>query len=289
MSAKRMDLKKKSLFILSGVTNPLGKHLAIEMCNRFQTGSLVMLIDVDDECLQEVRKEIESLTKGLQVICCNLMDWQNADSKLFHNLLATVLSLPQQDGEKQEEIEKQGGGFKQFEFALMIHNEGTFATHMLMEPQNAESWMAFATQHLYAPVALNQEFIKCAALKDTPKLLININSQFMLQPMFYSSLKCSCKKARDMYFRSIASDESLTNVTVMSYAPGILKTHQPQYDDNNNVINVSDVINGDEDGEKLLKLPRVEPKQATLKLINILEEISFISGHDVDYYDTYVL
>nr|AKU62115.1 sepiapterin reductase [Musca domestica] len=279
MSAKRMDLKKKSLFVLSGISNPLGEHLAIEMCQRFQTGSLVMLIDVDDECLQEVRKEIEALTKGLQVICCNLMDWQNADSKLFHNLLATVLSLPQQEA----------GGFKEFEFALIVHNEGTLATHMLMEPQDAESWMAFANQQLYAPVALNQEFIKCAALKDTPKLLININSQFMLQPMFYSSLKCSCKKARDMYFRSVASDESLQNVTVMSYAPGILKTHQPQYDDNNNVIDVADVINAGEGDEKLLKLPRVEPQQATLKLINILEEISFISGHDVDYYDTYVL
>lgn len=278
MSAKRMDLNKKCFFVLSGVSNPLGKHLALEMCNRLQAESLVLLFDVEEEAMQEVRKEIEYLNKGIHVICCNLMDWQSANSKLFHNLLATVLGLRSKDHK---------GGVKQFELALIVHNEGTAATHMLMEPQETEMWKTFVTQHLYAPVALNQEFIKCESLKDIPKLMININSQLMVQPLIYSSLSCSCKKARSMYFRSLAADETHKDVVVVSYAPGILKTHMPQYDDNNNVIDVSDVVG--EDQESLMKLPRVEPKQSILKLINILEETAFISGHDVDYYDTYVL
>lgn len=277
MSTKRMDLNKKCFFILSGLSNPLGKDMALEMCSRFQQDSLVLLIDASEEQLQEVRKEIEFLEKGLQVICCNLMDWQNADRTLFHNLLATVLSH-----------QKDGGVNGHFELALIAHNEGTAATHMLMEPEDADSWKAFVHQQLYAAVALNQEFVECKLLKATQKLAININSRLMVQPMIFSTLNCSCLKARDMYFRSLAAEEALHGVSVITYAPGILQTHQPAYDANNNVINVSDVLGGDDD-DKLLKLPRVEPLQATLKLINILEETSFISGHEVDYYDTYVL
>uniref|UniRef100_A0A1I8PLS1 Sepiapterin reductase n=1 Tax=Stomoxys calcitrans TaxID=35570 RepID=A0A1I8PLS1_STOCA len=279
MATKRMDLNKKCFFVLSGVSNPLGKHLAMEMCSRFQPESQVLLIDTMEEDLQEIRKEIEALDKKIHVVCCNLMEWQNAHSTLFHNLLATVLGL--------HNIEQ--GGAKQFELALIVHNEGTAATHMLMEPQDLEKWQDFVTQTLNAPVALNQEFIHCKALKGIEKLVVNINSNLLVLPLVYNSLSCSCKKGRNMYFRSLAAEESLNDVTVMSYAPGILKTHEPQYDANNNVIDVADVVADDEDADKLLKLPRVGPKQATLKLINILEEISFISGHDVDYYDTYVL
>ncbi|XP_075159094.1 sepiapterin reductase [Haematobia irritans] len=283
MSAMKMDLNKKCFFVLSGISNPLGKNLAVEMCGRFQPESQILLIDSNDEDLQEVRKEIEALNKKIHVFCCNLKDWQNANSTLFHNLLATVLSLH----ENNEVVEE--GGVKQFELALIVHNEGTAATHMLMEPQDTDMWQTFVHQHLNAPVALNQEFIHCKSLKGMPKLMVNINSRLLVQPLVFNTLSCSCKKGRDMYFRSVAAEESHNDVLVISYAPGILKTHEPQYDSNNNVIDVADVLADDEEDAKLLQLPRVEPKQSTRKLINILEEISFISGHDVDYYDTYVL
>lgn len=257
-------------FVLSGASNPLGKELAVEMCQRFKHGSLAMLIDDDEQILQEIRKEIESTTNNIQVVCCNSKGWQHNNYSLFHKLLtSTVLSHEA----------------KQFELALIVHNEGSVATHMLMEPYDTESWKSFVQQNLYNPIALNQQFIKCPQFHGLQKLVINIKSSLWVQPFVYSSLLCSSKKTRDMYFRSIAAEETDNDVIVMNYGPGIFDTHKPVYDCNNNVIDVDELV-GD---SKILNLPRVGPLQSTLKLINILEEISFISGHDVDYYDTYVL
>ncbi|KAM7350107.1 sepiapterin reductase [Cochliomyia hominivorax] len=272
MSSKRMDLNKMCFFVLSGVSNPLGKELAVEMCRRFKSGSVAMLIDGEEQNLQEIRKEIEELEKNIQVICCNLNNSEHIDYNLFHNLLSTVLC---------HEI----NGNNQFELTFIVHNEGNAATHMLMEPENAELWKSYVQQQLYQPIALNQAFIKCPQLMELPKLMININSSLWLQPLVFSSLLCSNKKARDMYFRSVAAEEADNGVIVMNYGPGIFDTHKPVYDCNNNIIDIHELVSD----SKILKLPRVQPLQATLKLINILEEISFISGHDVDYYDTYNL
>lgn len=272
-----MDLKKLSFFILSGVSNTLGKVTAIEMCRRFKTGSVALLIDSNEEALQETRKEIESLNSEIHVVACNLNDCQNADYELFRNLLNTVLG--------QKNIAN-----KQFELSVIVHNEGNGATERMMEPQAADAWQQYVQQHLNAPVALNQEFLKCPLLNGMPKLMININSSLLVQSFVYQTLHCSCKKARDIYFRSMAAEEVNNNVMVLNYSPGILESHQPEYDENNNVIDVADLIPADDvAAQKLANMPRVQPLQSTLKLINILEEISFISGHDVDYYDTYFL
>lgn len=269
MSSKRMELNKMCFFVLSGVSNPLGKELAVEMCRRFKAGSIAMIIDTDEEILQEIRKEIDALENNIQVICYNINNWQHADYNLFHNTLSTVLS---------HEV-------KQFELAFIIHNEGLGATHMLMEPHNTDMWKSYIQQNFYTPIALNQQFIKCPELHGLQKLMININSSLWVKPLVFSSLLCSSKKARDMYFRSIAAEETDNGVIVMNYGPGIFDTHKPTYDFNRNIIDIDELV-----GEsKILNLPRVKPLQSTLKLINILEEISFISGHDVDYYDTYVL
>ncbi|XP_053947602.1 sepiapterin reductase [Anastrepha ludens] len=272
MCSKTQDLSKRTFFILSGVSNTLGKSFAIEMCRHYSVGSVAILIDTSENSLQEVKKEIDFLERGINTICWPIKSWQETNGIYFGQLLATIL-------QKYTAINYD------FELAFILHNEGKMATDKLMEPQLAEDWLPFVHEHLYAPVALNQAFLTAPPLAKTAKLVVNITSSLMIRPFVYNSLMCSCMKSRDMYFRSMANEESRNGVNVISYSPGILETHKPQLDSNNNVVDLLDL---NEDKE-LLKLPRVSAKESSLKLINILQKMSFISGHDVDYYDTFNL
>jgi len=172
-----------------------------------------------------------------------------------------------------------------FQRTIIVHNEGDVATHVLLEPQDAQSWTEYVQRQLYAPVALNQLWLNSKSLVGVEKLVINVTSSLQVRPLVYSTLLCSCKRARDMYFRSMASEEKRSNVHVLSYAPGLFKTHETQVDINGNIVDPEELMGVSKEQD----FPRIQPSQATLKLINILEETSFVSGHDVDYYDTFVL
>ena len=273
MAAKILNLKKRCFYVLSGVSNPLGKSLAIEMCRRFKPGSLALFIDSSQDSLQAVKKEIEHLENEIEVVLGCIEDCRTTNAVMFSEMLEGALSNYNDDQ-------------SHFELAFIIHNEGSGATNDLMEPQEQEQWMSYVQENLYAVVALNQQFLKLALFDGIEKLCINVTSSLQVHPLLFSSVKCSCKNARDMYFRSMADGEgSAKNIAVMSYSPGIMETHVATMDANNNPI---DVVDFDLD-ERLQKVPRVTPLQSTLKLINILEKMSFCSGHDVDYYDTYNL
>uniref|UniRef100_W8BHX0 Sepiapterin reductase n=1 Tax=Ceratitis capitata TaxID=7213 RepID=W8BHX0_CERCA len=272
MSSMRQDLAKRTFFVLSGVTNVLGKTLAIEMCRVYSAGSVVLLIDVSEENMQEVKKEIEFLERDINVICWPVKAWQETYGVHFRQLLAAI-------------FEKYSAVKCDFELAFILHNEGNLATDKLMEPETADDWLAFVDEHLNAPVALNQAFLKAPQLSKTTKLVINITSSLMIRPFVYDSMMCSCLSARDMYFRAMANKEHGSGVNVLSYSPGILKTHKPQRDSNQNVI---DLLHLDVE-RRLLGLPRVGLKETSLTLINLLQETSFISGQDVDYYDTFFI
>ncbi|XP_017479938.1 PREDICTED: sepiapterin reductase-like [Rhagoletis zephyria] len=272
MCSKSQDLSKRTFFILSGVSNALGRSLAIEMCRHYSADSLAILIDPSEENLQEVKKEIEYLERGINVVCWPIKVWQEANGTYFRQLLAAI-------------FEKYTATKCEFELAFILHNEGKMATNNLMEPQLTEDWLSFVQENLYAPIALNRAFLSAPQLTKITKLVANITSSLMIRPFVYNSLLCSCMKARDMYFRSMANEEIRNDVNVISYSPGILETHKPQLDANNNEVDLSDLgVN-----EKWLQLPRVNARESSLKLINILQEMSFISGHDVDYYDTFNL
>ncbi|XP_022214003.2 sepiapterin reductase [Drosophila obscura] len=263
MAAKRMDLNKRTFLVLSGSSNPLGQTLALQLCSRLAPGSVALILDDDQEKLAA----LELLKPDTVQLKTGKLDEHHSNG----------VELMEQALKQAEDTV--------FERSIIVHNEGLAATEVLMEPQLSQDWTAYVQQQLYAPVALNQHWLQSKQLTDVEKLAINVTSSLLVRPLIHSGLLCSCKRARDMYFRAMASEESRHNVHVLSYAPGLLDSHQTQYDVNGNVITPESLVAS----PQLLQMPRVQPLQATLKLINILEEISFVSGHDVDYYDTYVL
>lgn len=268
MAAKRMDLNVRTFLVLSGSSNPLGQSLAQELCARLAAGSVALLLDENREKLHELERQLSS-QQTVQIITGQLEE-----------------QLP---GEQMEQILQNYSGT--FERTIIVHNEGDAATHVLLEPQTPQAWATYVQRQLNVPVALNQRWLNSTKLADVEKVVINVTSSLQIRPLVYSTLLCSCKKARDMYFRAMAAEEGRANVHVLSYAPGILKTHEIQYDLNDNIVDPDELYTYTTTYGSLLaeKLPRVLPLQATLKLINILEDTAFVSGHDVDYYDTFVL
>ncbi|ALC49315.1 CG12116 [Drosophila busckii] len=264
MAAKRMDLNKRTLLVLSGSSNLLGQALAQQLSSRLATGSVVLLLDEQETQLKALA---QLLGNGLQVLT-GLLDAQHSNGvQLLDNCL------------------QQCAG-REFQRAILVHNEGEAATQLLMEPQTPAEWTNYVQQQLYAPVALNQCWLQAKALQGVEKLVINVTSSLQVRPLIFNTLLCSCKRARDMYFRAMAAEELRHNVHVLSYAPGLLKTHQALCDLNGNTVDPFELLSLSPEQQAL---PRVQPLQTILKLISILEEKSFVSGHDVDYYDTFVL
>ncbi|XP_030572825.1 sepiapterin reductase [Drosophila novamexicana] len=270
MAAKRMDLNARTLLVLSGSSNPLGETLAQELCSRLAVGSVALLLDESQKRLESLEQHLkEHLQPDAVQIVTGLLDERHSNGV---QLLDQVL------------CQSEGFGFER---SILVHNEGDSATHMLLEPQTAEAWTDYVQQQLYAPVALNQRWLNSVALQGIEKLAINVTSSLQVRPLVYSTLLCSCKRARDMYFRSMASEEARANVHVLSYAPGLFKTHETQCDVNGNIVDPEELLVMSDQEQQ--EFPRVQPLQSTLKLINILEETAFVSGHDVDYYDTFFL
>ncbi|KAH8362380.1 hypothetical protein KR200_000474 [Drosophila serrata] len=267
MAAKRMDLNRRTFLVLSGSSNPLGQSLALEFCKRLATGSMALILDENEQQLKQLEEYLQRELKPETIkVRMGKLDANHSNGA---DIMEQAL--------KASEVE--------FERTIMIHNEGEAATKVLMEPQTTQEWKSYVQQQLYAPVALNQRWLHSKDLVQVQKLAVNVTSSLMIRPMIHVGLLCSCKRARDMYFRAMAAEESRNGVHVLSFKPGLLSTHQTQCDVNGNEINPEDLVAS----KQVLQLPRIQPLQATLKLINILEEISFVSGHDVDYYDTFVL
>ncbi|XP_033172433.1 sepiapterin reductase [Drosophila mauritiana] len=273
MAAKRMDLNKRTFLVLSGSSNPLGQSLALEFCRRLATGSLALILDEDQEQLRELENHIRSELKTENVkVTTGKLDKDHSNGVQLMEQALKDNFMADKDNQR-------------FERSIILHNEGKAATHVLLEPQSDDDWKAYVQQQLYAPVALNQTWLQSKHLERVEKLAVNVTSSLMVRPLVHAGLLCSCKRARDMYFRAMAAEEYRFGVHVLSFSPGLMDTHEGQCDVNGNRITPADLIAS----KKLLQLPRIKPCQATLKLINILEEISFVSGHDVDYYDTFVL
>ncbi|KAH8368404.1 hypothetical protein KR084_011072 [Drosophila pseudotakahashii] len=273
MAAKRMDLNRRTFLVLSGSSNPLGQSLALEFCRRLATGSVALILDEDQEQLRKLENQLQSelKTENVKVTTGQLDKSQSNGVQLMEQALKDHFGGQQAD--------------QRFERSIILHNEGQAATHVLLEPQSTEDWKAYVQQQLYAPVALNQMWLQSKYLEKVEKLAVNVTSSLMVRPFVHAGLLCSCKRARDMYFRAMAAEEYRFGVHVLSFSPGLMASHESQCDVNGNRINPGELVAS----KQLLQLPRIQPRQATLKLINILEEISFVSGHDVDYYDTFVL
>ncbi|KAH8275104.1 hypothetical protein KR018_012289 [Drosophila ironensis] len=267
MAAKRMDLRKRTFLVLSGSSNPLGKSLAVKFCQRLAPGSLALILDENEQDLLKLKQLLLQELKAETV--------QVKTGQLNGDHSNGLLLLEQALKESQH---------MEFERSIVMHNEGDMATQQLLEPQTPTEWQAYVQKQLYAPVALSQRWLQATSLEGVEKLAVNMTSTLMVRPLIHCGLLCSCKRARDMYFRSMAAEES-RRVSVLSYGPGLMTSHQRQIDINGNELCPEELVSG----KQVLQLPRVQPMQATLKLINILEEISFVSGHDVDYYDTFVL
>ncbi|XP_055914613.1 sepiapterin reductase-like [Eupeodes corollae] len=256
-----INLNKRCFFVMSGITNELGKITAIEFSKKFMPGSVVVLFEDSQPDLARTKAAICSLQNQLNVVCCKV-DWNLSSAEFFQNQFDDILKDLNRDD---------------FELAFIIHNEGAISTDVISEPNDSESWLNHVQISLNATVGINQAFLN--TFKDTDKLVVNLTPSAPIVPFVYEKLKCSAKKARDMYFRAMAAAEE--KVTVLNYRPGFLESFEAnsQIDPNNNINEVNSI--------KLTmkaKRPYVKPLETVHKLIDTLESSKFSSGHDIDFY-----
>lgn len=261
-----INFNKRCFFVVSGLANELGKIVAIEFCKKFRPGSVVVLFEDSQSDLARTKAAIYSLQNQINVICYNI-DWTQGRMDYFQNQLDDILK--DLNGED-------------FEMAFIIHNEGAIATDVVSEPKNSDLWLHYVQVTLNATVGLNQAFLN--TFKDSEKLVVNLTPSSVIIPFQFEKLRCSAKKARDMYFRAMAAAED--KVTVLNYRPGFLESFEnnknnsnTDFDSNNNFNEVSPIK-----VTLKAKKPYVKPMETVHKLIDTLENSRFTSGHDIDFY-----
>lgn len=255
-----MDLKKRCFFIVSGISNELGKVLAVEFCKKFKPGSVVVLVEDSQSDLARTKAAICLLQNKISVVCCNI-DWTMGRTNVFKNQLEDILGNYNKDD---------------FELAFIVHNEGAIATDILSEPKNSDLWLHYVQISLNVTIGLNQAFLKIFEGND--RLVVNLTPSARVVPFQFEKLQCSARKARDMYFRAMAAGED--NVTVLNYRPGYLEAFEDitLFDPNNNINDLEPIKSKMEVEQQLVK-----PLETINKLINTLECLKFSSGHDIDY------
>lgn len=267
--ANSLTLNKKTFFLISGASQGIGKHIAIECSRNLAPGSLVVLLARNEAALNATSNEIRSMNTHVSVIVLAI-DLSRPTSNDIITIFGNALL---------------NRNATEFELAFIVHNVGTIGdiTKMAHQLDDTAVWQQYYDLNVFSVATLNARFMQVFA--NNPKLCVNVTSKCSSVPYPSFALYCSSRAAREMYFKVLVAEnhdlKTGGTLLVLNYSPGVCDTQMTIAVQNHS----ADAELRTNFGEMRRQASMIMPQQTALKLIKILLAGTYHSGDYADYYD----
>ncbi|KAL4221988.1 hypothetical protein ACF0H5_018034 [Mactra antiquata] len=203
-------LKVKSFCVITGASRGYGRCIAEKLATNLPKDSTFLLLARDTQQLATVKENINTLNDSVQVMY-EKFD-QSSLNECSQSNIRNILS--------KNKIE-----MKNFDQILIIHNAGTVGdlTKFAWEMTDISSVETAMNLNVTGTILLNAALLSEVRNSNVGfKVVINISSLAAVQAFSSWSVYCSGKAARDMFFQTLAKEDS--TIKVLNWAPGPLDT-----------------------------------------------------------------
>lgn len=253
-----VDFSKKTLVIVTGASQGIGKTIAIEISKCLVANSKIILIARSESGLSTTKELIFNVNKEV--------------------IVETItLDLTKPTLEECSNILKGGYDVQQ---AIIFHNVGQVGKlNKSVTLTDLQLWRDYFDLNVFSVGILNGVLVTGLKGKVEKLYVVNITSLCGKVPFGNMALYGSGKAAREQYFRVFALEEK--DIVVLNYSPGPVETQMiDEIIDSSESNKLRDEFVTLRESKKILL-----PNQTVEKLLSILKLGLFKSGDVIDYYD----
>lgn len=262
--ATKLDFSQKSLIIITGASKGIGRALALEIAKVAANGSAIILIARSEKSLQETSDQIKVVNSSLETYV-HPLDLSHAKESDYAELFKNI---------------SERFTLNTFVVSLLIHNAGSVGVIKDLDSlSDVQLWRDYYEFNFFSVIILNNLFLKTVRNVIRNIFVVNISSLVGTNPFLNMGMYGSGKAARNLYFRTLAMEE--TNVKVLNYQPGPVDT-----DMLNTILQTAkNPILKKQFDDAVESKSVLSPQQTSEKLLFILKEGKFESGAIIDYFD----
>lgn len=253
-----IDFSKKTLAIITGASQGIGRTLATELAKLLGSGSIIILVARSENGLNATKVLINEANKDVAV-------------------KVHPLDLTKPNSEACESIIQ---AHSDVDLAIIFHNVGQVGIlDETTKLRDIQCWRNYFDLNVFSVGILNAVFIEKMHNISKRLAVVNVTSLCGRKPFHNMAMYGSGKAARELYFRVFALEEK--DIVVLNYSPGPVDT--PMIDEvvaNLKHEEVKAAFNNMRDTKTILT-----PTQTVGKLLGVLQDGKFTSGDVIDYYD----
>nr|BAN20918.1 short-chain dehydrogenase [Riptortus pedestris] len=193
---------KKSLCLVSGASQGIGREIAIQFAGKLPSGSTIILTARSENGLNETSSLISKANSSI-ITKIFPYDMSNPKEKDFTSLLSAFSP----------------NDWEQF---ILVHNAGTEGTgRPVKDCSNPEEWQKYMSLNLYSMVLLTSAFLKTFK-NDEKTIIVNITSLAAVQAIAGFGEYCVGKASREMYMKVLSAESP--SLRLLNYSPGPVGT-----------------------------------------------------------------
>lgn len=199
---KMSSWAKKTLCLVSGASQGIGREIAIQFAQKVAPGSTIILTARSESGLKETSALVAQAQPGINIKIFPF-DMSTPKGEDFSSLLSMYSS-------------------EDWELCLLVHNAGSEGSgRPIRECSSPEEWQKYMSLNLYSMAVLTSIFLKTFGC-DEKTVIVNITSLAAVQAIAGLGEYSVGKAAREMYLKALSAESPA--LRILSYSPGPVST-----------------------------------------------------------------